>query len=230
MSIRDPDTGLPKKVRFGNVDKRSAETLYHQWLAEHFGVLPNGDGQPKPPKPRRQHQKNPVVVPGCILEVASKIRELDAARTRQPGEPKVRGTIDARVAADRKKQLQDFLDFMNDRHGQGSLARMRVEDMSMDDVEAFNRQVVDNGFSASQVSKRMQMVKWLVDRAGRPEHGGQRLSWNWESRDVLHGKPTKKRELPTIAQLKKVLRSCGAREQLMIWMAIGMGFGQSDLV
>jgi hypothetical protein len=30
VSIRDPEIGCPEKVRFGNVDKRKAETLYHQ--------------------------------------------------------------------------------------------------------------------------------------------------------------------------------------------------------
>ena len=229
VAIRDPETGLPRKIRFGNLDKRKAEKLYHEWLAEHLGVGPNGNPQAKPPKPRRRNQTAPDLVPGCILEISSRLRELEKTRTRKHGEPRTRGTIDPAVAADRKKHLSDFLDFMNDRHGQGALARMRVEDVAMEDVEEFNRAIVERGLSASQVSKRLQMVKSLIDRAGRPEHGQQRVAWNWDSRDVLHGKPTKERKLPTVAQLKKVLGACEVREQLMIWMAIGMGFGQSDL-
>ena len=72
-------------------------------------------------------------------------------------------------------------------------------------MEAYNRALVDAGYSASQVNKRLQFLKAMIDRAGRPEHGGQVLSWNWDSRDVLHGKPTKKRTLPTVEQLKLVL-------------------------
>jgi integrase len=109
------------------------------------------------------------------------------------------------------------------------LARMRLEDLTMADVEEFNQAIVAKGLSASQVAKRLQIVKALIDRAGRPENGLQRLRWNWDSRDVLHGKPTRKRTLPSVAQLKKILRASDARERAMVWMAIGLGFGQSDL-
>lgn len=106
---------------------------------------------------------------------------------------------------------------------------MRLPDLAMGDVETFNREIVKKGYSASQVSKRLQMIKALIDRAGRPENDLQRLEWNWDSRDVLHGKPSKKRTLPSVEQLKKILRACDARERAMVWMAIGLGFGQSDL-
>ena len=99
----------------------------------------------------------------------------------------------------------------------------------MADVEAYNKAIVDADYSSSQVTKRLQFVKAIIDRAGRPEHGGQVLSWNWDSRDVVHGKPAKKRQLPTLSQLKAVLRECGPRETAMVWMAIGCGFGQRDL-
>ena len=55
------------------------------------------------------------------------------------------------------------------------------------------------------------------------------LAWNWESRDVLHGKRTEERKLPSLSQLKKILQACSAREKAIIWMAIGCGFGQRDL-
>jgi len=84
---------------------------------------------------------------------------------------------------------------MNDRHGADAINRTRLADLSMQDVEAYNDHVVTSGHSASQVSKRMQLVKGIIDRAGRPEHGLQVLSWNWDSRDVRHGKPTEERTL-----------------------------------
>lgn len=46
---------------------------------------------------------------------------------------------------------------------------------------------------------------------------------------MIHGKPAKKRHLPTLSQLKAVLRECGPRETAVVWMAIGCGFGQRDL-
>jgi integrase len=99
----------------------------------------------------------------------------------------------------------------------------------MEDIEAYNRMLVAAGNSSSLVSKRLQFVHSIVKRAGRPEYGGQVLAWNWESRDVLHGKATNKRALPTLLQLKGVLRECQAREKAMVWLAIGCGFGQRDL-
>ena len=65
VSIRDPETGVPRKIRFGNVEKREAEKLYHQWLAEHLGVVPNGNSNEPSPKPRRRHVANPALVGVC---------------------------------------------------------------------------------------------------------------------------------------------------------------------
>ena len=73
---------------------------------------------------------------------------------------------------------------------------MLLSDLSMADVEAYNKAIVDAEYSSSQVTKRLQFVKALIDRAGRPEHDGQVLSRNWDSRDVIHGKLAKKRRLP----------------------------------
>lgn len=223
---------MPRRERFGP-DKPEAEAKYHAWLVKHLGVkqaraagVPVEAVAPQPGQPTASVAQ---LVPGNLLSVASQILKLDETRTRKPGEPRARGTIDQLVAADRKTQLKDFLDFMHGKHGRGALARMRLEDLTMADVEEFNRAVVAKGYSASQVAKRLQIVKALIDRAGRPENGLQRLPWNWDSRDVLHGKPTKKKMLPSVAQLKKILRASDARERAMVWMAIGLGFGQSDL-
>jgi integrase len=69
----------------------------------------------------------------------------------------------------------------------------------------------------------------VIDRAGRPEHGEQALSWNWNSRDKLRGKAGTPRMLPTLPQLKAILKECDARHEAIVWMGIGLGFGQGDL-
>ena len=130
---------------------------------------------------------------------------------------------------DRKKQIRDFLEFMNSRYGAGAVGKMRLADLSMDDVEAYNRDIVKKGYSASQVAKRLQLVKAIIDRAGRPEHGRQVLTWNWDSRDVAHGAPTEERVFPTVAQLKKLLAAADLRGKTMIWLGIGLGLGARDL-
>lgn len=160
--------------------------------------------------------------------IREKRREPEA-RIRNPGEPRRQGTIVKAVYKDRRKHITDFLDFLNERHGERVTSRMKIADLSMADVEGFNQWAVGEGYSASQVNKRMQMVKGIIDRAGRPEHGGQVLSWNWDSRDLAHGKPSEARTLPKRHQLRCVLAACELRERTMVWMAIGLGFGQQDL-
>ncbi|GMU33635.1 MAG: hypothetical protein AMXMBFR84_51460 [Candidatus Hydrogenedentota bacterium] len=77
--------------------------------------------------------------------------------------------------------MKDLLAFINTERGVGANARMRLSDLKMEDIGAFNRAIVKLGFSASQVAKRLQLVKAIIDRAGRPVHGGQMLTWNWDS-------------------------------------------------
>ncbi|MEO1129749.1 MAG: site-specific integrase [Planctomycetota bacterium] len=210
-----------------------AERLYHRWLADHL------DGHT--PAVTRRAKRISVetrddvliaaeeVVKGSLLAVASDVLVLEQTRTRKPDESPRRGTITQAVFTDRRKHLRDFLSYLNDLHGPGFVARMRLAELSMADVEGYNLAIAAAGFSASQVNKRMQMVKRLIDRAGRPEHGGQVLQWNWEARDVAHGRNSKARQLPTIDQLQKLLSACDLRERAIIWTAIGLGFGQKDL-
>ncbi len=213
VNYRDPVTGTPKRHCFG-VRERSrraeAEPLYHIWLAEHL--------QGKTPAPRTGRRKsstvggtNPEVLSGSIIEIASSFLEFERSRVRETDGPRRRGTIDRAVFTDRTKHLRDFLEFLNESHGSGAVARMRLADLSMQDVEEFNNVVVARGYSASQVAKRIQLIKAIIDRAGRPEHGMQRLDWNWESRDVQHGKPTRERVLPTVKQLESLLESTDQR-------------------
>lgn len=106
---------------------------------------------------------------------------------------------------------------------------MMFADLTMTDIESYNQKIALAGYSQSQVAERLQMIHALVERAGRPEFGHQVLTWNWNSRDVTHGKPAQETRLPTLPQLKRLFQESEAREQLMIWMGIGLGFGPSDL-
>ncbi|MEX0775219.1 MAG: hypothetical protein WD042_05840 [Phycisphaeraceae bacterium] len=161
--------------------------------------------------------------------MASNLLEREKTRARQPGEARRRGTIDPDVYLDRTKQVRDFLAFLNECHGQGAVATMTLADLSMVDVEGYNQDIATKGYSASQVSKRMQVVRRIVNHAGRQEHGRQLLSWNWESRQVHHGREPKEKRLPTVEQLKKLLAAADARGRVMIWIGLGLGFGQSDI-
>lgn len=234
-TFRDPVSDTPRRKRFGMIPAGEAQKLYTKWLVKHVGgevdkpkvgITP----EPLPPAPVvLSHEVSQPMAPGCMLAGANNWLRFEEARTRTEGEPKRVGTITHRVYLDRAKLLQNFLRHLTERHGQGTLARMSLVDLSMEDVESYNQQIVRAGYSASQVAKRMQVVKAVINRAGRPELGQQVLPWNWDSMDRQHGKPTEKRDLPTLPQLKAVLNATDERGRALIWMAIGLGFGQRDL-
>lgn len=231
VAYRDPITRHSKRHRFG-IEEREREpvarTLYHAWLVQHLGGVSNR-GETTNVKPRATRTSITNTLSGSILEIASGLIEVERARTRSEKEPRRRGTIAAPVFRDRNKQIRDFLQFLNERHGAGAVSRMRLVDLSMDNVELYNQILVEQGYSDSQVAKRVQLVKAIIDRAGRPEHGRQLLTWNWDSRDVAHGAPTNERKLPSVKHLNKLLDAADLRGRTMIWLGIGMGLGARDL-
>lgn len=236
VALRDPVTKKARRHRFGNLPEAEARVQYYRWLADHLSGK-----KPEPASPgRRLHRSTPPtvsaavveaknIVPGSLAHVAADLLRFDQERTREYDSARTRGTIHPRVRLNRKKMLLDFMEFMNGRYGQGALSRMKLDGLQMADVEAYNRHIATAGYSQSQVTERLQMVHALIERAGRPEFGQQLLGWNWNARDVVHGKPSEEILLPTVHQLKAILCKCDVRGQLMIWMGIGLGFGPSDL-
>lgn len=232
VSFRDRFTGQPRK-HFFNITEREREAearvLYYAWVAEHLG----GNGNhalPTKAEPRvKPRTKQEAVLSGCLLEIASGFLESERLRTRTANEPRRRGTILEPVYRDRKKHVRDFLEFLNIQHGRGAVGKLRLSDLTMEDIESYNRVLVKRGFSDSQVVKRLQLIKAIIDRAGRPEHGKQMLTWNWDSRDMAHGTPPGERTLPTRKQLVRMLRGTDLRGRTMIWLGIGLGFGARDL-
>jgi integrase len=233
--------------------REQADVAYHEWVLDHL----KGKTHPTTKRPRSGRRKldfrfiprdsdtettdaQPQVTPeslraasqpltGSLLHVASGLLRHEEARVRPFGEKRRQGTIHQAVLVARKQFISEFLEFMNSRHGQGAVGRMLLADLSMGDVEAYNRVIVKANYSENVVVRRLQAVKSIIDRAGRPEYGGQLLKWNWDSRDVLHGAPAKKRLLPTAAQLRTILDRLEDREKAMVWMGIGLGFGQLDI-
>ena len=238
VSFRDPKTGVPRKHRFEATNRADADKEYHEWVVLFLnGQLPDRPKQRESSKPRLKLSDSDTelkeiaakILDGSLVYVASSLLRYEASRVREENAPRRQGSITKNLFSRRKQYSKEFMQFLNTRHGAGAVGRIRLSDLTMHDVEAYNRSLVDSGFSASQVSKRLRFVKAVIDRAGRPEHGSQVLGWNWDSRDVLHGKPARRRVLPTLSQLKLILKECSPRETAMVWMAIGCGFGQRDL-
>lgn len=231
VNFRDPLSAVPRRKRFGLIERDEALKLYNDWLSEHLRGLPlQTSKKEKRDATKAVSEKAAAnVQSGSLLHVASNYLSFEEKRTRTIGEPRRPGTISPSVLAEHKFDVADFLKFINKRHGAGSAGSLSVIDLSMQDVEAYNAKLVDDGFSDQLVSKRLLAVKAIIDRAGRPEHGEQVLSWNWNARDKLRGKAGTPRTLPTLKQLTKILDSCDARTRAIVWMAIGLGFGQGDL-
>ena len=237
------------------VSLKEAEKAYHEWVAAHLcGQTPNI--KPKRRKKldlqslgdKSKEQGIPAdILPGSLMHITSGLLRYEKSRVRKSGEGRRQGSISRAVYDQRNLYAHEIFDFINLRHGQGAIGWMMLADLSLDDVEAYSSSQVTkslsqnccrslqrpenfelpNGFGTC--SKRLQFIKAIIDRAERPEHNGQVLGWNWNSRDVRHGKPAKKRKLPTLKQLQLILGECGPCETAMVWTAIGCGFGQRDL-
>jgi hypothetical protein len=125
VSYRDRETDSPRKHVF-NIREREREAearvLYHGWVLEKLGG--NGKAYPTQVKPPPRPRRRPEMLSGCILEVATAFKNAERARMTQPGEPRRQGSISARVFIDRKKQIHDFLEFLNDRHGPAAVTRL----------------------------------------------------------------------------------------------------------
>lgn len=236
VTFRDPVTGHPKKHRFDLVDagdKAEAERRYAKWLSDHLYGRPTQrpGGRCSPPEINRGIAAGTVAAtrPGCLLEVASGLLNYEQSRVRDDSSPRARGTIHPEVFRYRRHYVRKFLEFINEQYGQGAVGEIRVCDLIMKDIEDYNRQLANKGLSSAAITHAMQGVRQLIIRAGRPEHGQQTLSWNWESRDRYAGKPKQPRSLPTLDQLRRLLSATDLRGRTMIWTAIGLGFGPSDL-
>ncbi len=238
VSFRDPQTGMPRKYRFRANSRAEAEQQYHQWLGSYLkGKIPPPQKKrsQKPPEPESPILSSPFEgteidgLTGSMLHIVSGLLSFEKSRIREHGSPRQKGTITQGLYNERRHYSNEFLHFLNSRHGKDAVSGMILSDLEMNDVESYNQHLVKSGYSASQVSKRMQFVKSIVSRAGRPEFGSQVLKWNWASLDLLQGKPTKRRQLPSLKQLKLVLKNCEVREAALVWIAIGCGFGQRDL-
>ena len=66
VSYRDPETGTPRRHRFGMVSLAEAESAYHEWVAAHL----RGDTRPVVRKPTRrkldEHLATPKAKPAGV--------------------------------------------------------------------------------------------------------------------------------------------------------------------
>ena len=103
VPYRDPVTGTPRRVRFGLIERRAAESKHHAWLSAGLGLAGRSGGDASDSATVHDTSSHSAarlkqMVPGNLPSVAAQILKLDETRTRNPGEPRTRGTIDSLVA------------------------------------------------------------------------------------------------------------------------------------
>jgi hypothetical protein len=158
VNYRDPQNGMPRKLRFGMVDRSKAAELYGDWLGKHLKGAPhqNKREMAATPKPEEVAVASERVVPGSLLHVASNYLFFEEKRTRKAGEPRRSGTISPDVLAAKRYDVKDFMRFINRRHGAGTAGTLAVIDLKMQDVEAYNGEVVKSGASVPRGSPRRE--------------------------------------------------------------------------
>ena len=103
------------------------KVLYHAWVVEHLGGQnPNGQSHAGQTAGQAKAKNRPDVLSGSLLEISSALIDAERSRSRTGDEPRRQGTIAAPVFRDRKKQIHDFLAFLNTRHGPGAVAKDAV--------------------------------------------------------------------------------------------------------
>jgi hypothetical protein len=166
-NYRDSQSGMPRKYRFGMVDREKASALYNAWLVEHLKGAPHqsrSEADGKPAEAKEQAGSAAKVMPGSLLYVSSNYLYFEEKRTRKPGEPRRSGTISPSVLAEHKFDVRDFLKFINKRYGPGSASTLSVLDLKMPDVEAYNAELVEAGFEHQIAGTREYVDQRLHQR------------------------------------------------------------------
>jgi hypothetical protein len=110
VNYRDPQSGVPRRRRFGLIDQNQASELYNAWLAEHLKGAPHR-GREKirtPAQVKETDAKAAQVTPGSLLHVSSNYLYFEEKRTRKPGEPRRSGTISASGLPSISSMLRTF--------------------------------------------------------------------------------------------------------------------------
>ena len=169
VSYRDPSTGMPRRHRFGQVNREDAESAYYAWVAGHLQgenvVIKKKHGQGKLDEQLASAKLLPrsgakaKVVPGSLIHIASGFMSYEESRTREDDEPRRQGTITRKTCDYRKNHAEEFLKFLNSLHGQGAVGRMKLADLTMHDVEAYNKLLVQAGYAQGFDTGRPDTMK-----------------------------------------------------------------------
>lgn len=212
----------PRKQRFTS-DRRESMTLLKQWLERNY--TPTGDRRfnngalPEAAKSGEQP----------LLEVCEAFLNHEWKRVRGPDDERRKYTITPGAYRDTELALRKVGEYLAEHHPEEFNSvpfnvLLRAHTYS-DMMLAFSKK-----YSTSQVNKIRNSFWALARYAGRYPPFEQRLSFSSMDVEKFGGatKP-KRRPIPSKQQIQQLCRYTDAKGRLWIWLAIGFGFGPTDL-
>ncbi len=223
-AYRGPN-GKAKRKRFSK-DRKESERLHRRWIVATYDpdveiVLGNGAaGKGRSEKSGAHHS---------LPYIANALIQHERGRVREDGGRRAGGTISLRVFEDNRKQVDNILEWCEQRFGP---ERLRYESLatlvSETDYEAMMI-AFSKRFSRSQLNKHRQRF-WAIVRMARRRPFQVGFPFGPGDVQVFGGFETRKEwEIPTVAMIRSLLTEASDRERLWIWMGLGLGFGNDDL-
>jgi len=170
VNTYDSETQQSGKHRFG-IRERSrrdeAEALYRAWLVKHAG---QSDGQPRVVASRAAR-----AALGSIAHIATDLEAYYRQIARKPGESRTPGTIGHLKAQEYTAHLDLFSAFV--RTNVGPPGQVLASAIRLEDVEAYNRELVMSGTKQTTLTHKMRTVQQIIRHPARPEYGAQQISW-----------------------------------------------------
>jgi len=218
-AYRDDD-GKPKRKRFTK-DRKESEHLYHLWLAER--------SNPDIEIISRQAEADKPVTDTSLVAVSSAYLERQGRRVRGFDDDHKRGTVNQQTCDDIRRQVLTIVEWTKKNLG----VRFRSTDLgSLFTVSEYEDMFLDftKRWGPSFVNKLRQRFWDMVRFAAREPYRVQ-LSLTRDDVRMYGGNDTKpsRRALPTVSDLKKILKAATHRERTWIWLALGCAFGPQDI-
>ena len=216
-SFRDAD-GRAQKIRFTR-DRKESERLYRRWIVENY------DNTTIISQEELEDKQGFIA---CLPLIADAYVQAQAKRVRPDEAPRKQGTISVTQFYAIKKFAVNVVAWMHEHFGE----RLGITSFSdLVDAEDYNLMMLDftHRFSTSQISKHRNCF-WDLARFARTKPFEQRLRFSREDvRPFGGGEQRRERAIPTVDILRQILLAATVEEEVWIWMAIGLAFGNDDL-
>lgn len=201
----DEESGK-QRFEFFSADLKESERLHRLWLLNNYdqpGILPS-------------------TVPSGNSSESSFVAMADAFLAHERGR-----LVNSRVRWENRRQILDITEWFIEKYAGRCHTHALHELMTETDCEEMLRDFAEK-LGQSQFAKRRQRF-WKMVRFARRKPFCSRLEFDQEDIERIGGQGPRDRQFPPISVLQELLSLCSLQQQCIIWMAIGLGFGQADI-